>query len=41
MSEGDSVGYVIECENHAEEFYENEELKFNLILFGNAIVYFS
>ena len=41
MSEGDSVGYVIECENHAEEFYENEELKFNLIIFGNAIVYFS
>ena len=41
MSEGDSVGYVLECEDYNEEFYDGEELKFNLILFGNAIVYFS
>ena len=41
MSEGDSVGYVLECENYHEIFREGEDLEFNLILFGNAIVYFS
>lgn len=41
MSRGDSVGYVLECENYQEELAEGEELKFNLLLFGKTIVYFS
>lgn len=41
MSSGDSVGYVTECEDYREEFRKGEEWKFNLILFGKNIVYFS
>lgn len=41
MSAGDSVGYVIECEDYRTDFNEGDELKFNLILFGKTIVYFS
>ena len=41
MSSGDSVGYVTECEDYREEFREGDELKFNLIIFGKTIVYFS
>lgn len=41
MSSGDSVGYVTECEDYREEFMEGDELKFNLLLFGKNIVYFS
>ena len=41
MSSGDSVGYVTECEDYREEFTVGDEWKFNLILFGKNIVYFS
>ena len=41
MASNDSVGYVIECEDYHEQFYEGEQLQFNLILFGKTIVYFS
>ena len=41
MSKGDSVGYVLECEDYRTEFREGDELCFNLILFGKTIVYFS
>lgn len=41
MSQNDSVGYVIECENYMEEFNAGDELKFYLILFGKTIVYFN
>lgn len=37
----DSIGYILECENHDEEFYEGDSLQFQLILFGKAIVYFN
>ncbi|MBE5869887.1 MAG: CRISPR system precrRNA processing endoribonuclease RAMP protein Cas6 [Lachnospiraceae bacterium] len=36
-----SVGYVIECGNHHEDFKAGDRLDFNLILFGKTIVYFS
>lgn len=41
MHKGDSMGYVIECENYEEEFHAGEMLKFHLILFGKNLVYFS
>lgn len=41
LNVGDSVGYVIECENYDEEFEAGSELRFNLILFGKTIVYFN
>ena len=34
-------GYIIECENYENEFEEGVFLKFNLLLFGNTIVYFT
>ena len=37
----DSVGYILECENYDELFEQGDLLQFNLILFGNAIVYFN
>ena len=37
----DSIGYILECEDHDEEFYEGDSLQFQLILFGKAIVYFN
>lgn len=41
ITTGESVGYVIECENYQERFEAGDLLKFNLILFGKTIVYFS
>lgn len=41
MSKGDSVGYVLECEDEREVFSEGDELVFHLLLFGKTIVYFS
>ncbi len=41
MTKGDSVGYVLECENYQTDFQAGDEIKFNLILFGKTIVYFS
>lgn len=37
----DSVGYILECADYKEEFYEGDPLHFNLILFGKAIAYFN
>lgn len=37
----DSVGYILECENHDKLFAAGDLLQFNLILFGKAIVYFN
>ncbi len=41
VTTGDSVGYVLECENYNEDFQEGDVLEFHLILFGKTIVYFS
>ena len=41
ITTGDSVGYVVECENYEEEFPTGSTLTFNLILFGKTIVYFN
>lgn len=41
VTKGDSVGYVLECENYEEQFYAGDVLGFQLILFGKTIVYFS
>lgn len=38
---GDSVGYVIECEDYREYYEAGDTLEFNLILFGKTIVYFN
>ncbi len=40
VTSGDSVGYVLECEDYGEDFYEGDLLEFHLILFGKTIVYF-
>ncbi|MCR4640603.1 MAG: CRISPR system precrRNA processing endoribonuclease RAMP protein Cas6 [Lachnospiraceae bacterium] len=39
MSAGDSVGYVIDCEDRREEFAAGDELVFDLLLFGRSQVY--
>lgn len=41
VTTNDSVGYILECENYDEEFYEGDTLQFQLILFGRTIVYFN
>ncbi len=41
ITTGDSIGYVIECENYKEVFEAGDTLDFNLILFGKTIVYFN
>lgn len=41
MSSGDSVGYVVECENYQKEFRAGDEIEFRLLLFGKTIVYFN
>jgi hypothetical protein len=40
MSNGDSVGYVINCENYEEHFRAGDTLDFDLLLFGRMVVYF-
>ena len=40
MTSGDSVGYVLECEDYRERFREGDCLEFRLVLFGKTIVYF-
>lgn len=40
VTTGDSVGYVLECENYKEIFEREDTLEFQLILFGKTIVYF-
>lgn len=41
ITKGDSIGYVIECENYQEEFEAGEAMQFHLMLFGKTIVYFN
>lgn len=41
MSEGDSVGYVLECESLRTCLCAGDTIDFYLILFGKTIVYFS
>lgn len=41
VTSGESVGYVLECENYEEEFREGDTLSFQLLLFGKTIAYFS
>lgn len=38
---GDSVGYIVECEDYREYYEAGDSLEFNLILFGKTIVYFN
>lgn len=40
VTEGPSVGYVIECENYMQEFRKGSKLRFNLLLLGKTIAYF-
>ncbi|MDE6435261.1 MAG: CRISPR system precrRNA processing endoribonuclease RAMP protein Cas6 [Lachnospiraceae bacterium] len=41
VTNGESIGYVLECENYKTYFSQGETLAFNLILFGKTIVYFN
>lgn len=41
MSRGDSVGYVIECEDYHDTFAAGEQMRFQMLLFGKTIVYFN
>lgn len=41
MSSGDSVGFVIECNDYRDNLHPGDLLRFNLLLFGKTIVYFS
>jgi len=41
VTSGESIGYVLECENYAEVFRAGEEMEFCLLLFGRTIVYFN
>ncbi|MCR5237766.1 MAG: CRISPR system precrRNA processing endoribonuclease RAMP protein Cas6 [Lachnospiraceae bacterium] len=41
MSSGDSVGYVIECEDYRERYEAGDRMEFSMILFGKTIVYFA
>lgn len=41
ITTGDSIGYVVECEDYQEVFKAGDMLEFNLILFGKTIVYFN
>jgi len=36
---GESIGYVLECENYHTNFAKGDILEFQLLLFGNTIVY--
>ncbi len=40
-SRGDSIGYVMECNDHREYFYSGDMLEFHLLLYGKTIVYFT
>ena len=39
VTEGGSIGYVIECENYEQQFQKGSHLKFNLLLMGKTIAY--
>lgn len=39
VTTGESIGYVLECEDRRKEFYVGDTLEFQMILFGKTIVY--
>lgn len=39
VTSGESIGYVLECENYMTEFPCGSTMDFNLLLFGRTIVY--
>lgn len=41
ITTGESVGYILECENRKRKFKNGDNLEFDLILFGKSIIYFS
>ena len=41
MSQGDSIGYSIECEDYHDNFKAGDTIRFNLLLFGKTIVFFN
>ncbi|MDO5423026.1 MAG: CRISPR system precrRNA processing endoribonuclease RAMP protein Cas6 [Eubacteriales bacterium] len=41
VTSGESIGYVLECEDTREYFESGELLEFSLVLFGKTIVYFN
>ena len=41
VTEGESVGYVIECEDYRTDFEAEDTLGFTIILFGKAIAHFN
>lgn len=41
VTTGESIGYVIECDDYRKEFRKGDRLKFQLILFGKTAVYFN
>ena len=41
VTEGESAGYVIECEDYRTEFEAGDTLGFTIILFGKAIAHFN
>ncbi|MDO4489834.1 MAG: CRISPR system precrRNA processing endoribonuclease RAMP protein Cas6 [Lachnospiraceae bacterium] len=41
ITSGDSVGYVLNCEDYREEYTAGSTLDFTLTLFGSTIVYFN
>ena len=41
LTAGESIGYVLECENYQEEFAAGGTLQFQLLLFGKTLVYFN
>ena len=41
ITTGESVGYILECENHKRNFQKGDLLEFDLILFGKSIIHFS
>lgn len=40
VTTGESIGYVLECENSQEKFEKGETMEFQMLLFGKLIVYF-
>lgn len=41
VTTGESIGYVIECDNYRQKFAKDDTLMFHLILFGRTAVYFN
>lgn len=41
VTTGESVGYVLECEDRREVFEPGDRMEFQMIIFGKTLVYFS